>query len=120
LPFIENLLGQHGRKDSHSDWTTFWGADQEGWRVNRKRVWRLWKQEGLKVPQKQVKKRRIGNSDNGIVRRMWTSAQALERFARRLAAADAGSAAAVPAVPDASSRSDGIRRAEQILKEAAI
>src|SRR5690606_8226397 len=27
LPFIENLLGQHGRKDSHNNWTTFWGAD---------------------------------------------------------------------------------------------
>jgi putative transposase len=46
-----------------------WGMLKgEGWRVNRKRVWRLWKQEGLKVPQKQVKKRRVGNSDNGIVR----------------------------------------------------
>ena len=37
--------------------------------VNRKRVHRLWKQQGLKVPQKQRKKRRLGNSDNGIVRR---------------------------------------------------
>jgi transposase InsO family protein len=37
--------------------------------VNRKRVHRLWKKEGLKVPQKQHKRRRLGSSDNGIVRR---------------------------------------------------
>jgi len=40
-----------------------------GFRINRKRVWRLWKQEGFKVPVKQVKKRRLGCSKNGIVRR---------------------------------------------------
>lgn len=41
----------------------------EGWLVNRKRVYRLWRKEGLKVPQKQRKRRRIGHSGNGIVRR---------------------------------------------------
>jgi len=41
---------------------------EEGFVINRKRVWRLWKQEGFKVPQKQGKKRRLGCSDNGIVR----------------------------------------------------
>ncbi len=41
----------------------------EGWRVNRKRIWRLWKHEGFKVPRKQRKKRRLGCSDNGVVRR---------------------------------------------------
>ena len=40
----------------------------EGWRANRKRVYRLWRKEGLKVPQKQRKRRRLGNSDNGCVR----------------------------------------------------
>jgi len=40
----------------------------EGFKVNRKRVHRLWKQQGLKVPVKQHKKRRLGTSDNGIVR----------------------------------------------------
>jgi len=39
-----------------------------GWRVNRKRVWRLWKREGFKVPRKQRKKRRVGTSANGITR----------------------------------------------------
>jgi transposase InsO family protein len=42
---------------------------QSGWRTNRKRVYRLWKREGLKVPQKRVKKRRLGSSANGITRR---------------------------------------------------
>ena len=41
---------------------------REGFKINRKRVYRLWKQEGFKVPRKQRKKRRLGISDNGIVR----------------------------------------------------
>ena len=40
----------------------------DGWRVNRKRVYRLWRREGLKVPKKQHKKRRLGVSANGIMR----------------------------------------------------
>ena len=42
---------------------------QEGWRVNRKRVHRLWRREGLKVPQQQRKRRRLGKSENGCHRR---------------------------------------------------
>ena len=42
---------------------------REGWRVNRKRVYRLWRQQGLKVPRKQRKKRRLGSSANSCVRR---------------------------------------------------
>ena len=42
---------------------------REGWRVNRKRIYRLWRREGLKVPQKQRKKRHLGQSANGCVRR---------------------------------------------------
>lgn len=41
----------------------------DGWRVNVKRVYRLWKSEGFKVPGKQHKKRRLGHSANGILRR---------------------------------------------------
>jgi putative transposase len=37
-----------------------------GWQINHKRVERLWRKEGLKVPQKRRKKRRLGNSGNGI------------------------------------------------------
>jgi len=41
----------------------------DGWRVNRKRIYRLWRREGLKVPQRQRKKGRLGSSVNGVVRR---------------------------------------------------
>jgi transposase InsO family protein len=42
---------------------------EEGWRVNRKRVHRLWRREGLKVPQKQRKRRRLGHRGNSTRRR---------------------------------------------------
>ena len=42
---------------------------QEGWHVNAKRIYRLWRKEGLKVPKKTRKKRRLGHSGNSCVRR---------------------------------------------------
>jgi putative transposase len=42
---------------------------QENWGVNAKRVYRLWRREGLKVPRKKRKKRRLGSSVNGCHRR---------------------------------------------------
>ena len=39
----------------------------EGWRVNHKRIERLWRREGLKVPQKQPKRRRIWLNDGSCV-----------------------------------------------------
>jgi transposase InsO family protein len=42
---------------------------REGWRVNRKRVYRLWRQQGLRVPQRRRKKRRLGHGGNGCARR---------------------------------------------------
>jgi putative transposase len=41
---------------------------QEGWRVNHKRVERIWRQEGLKVPAKQSKCRRLWLTDSSSVR----------------------------------------------------
>jgi transposase InsO family protein len=41
---------------------------RSGWLVNRKRVHRLWKKEGLRVPSRQRKKRRLGHGENGILR----------------------------------------------------
>jgi putative transposase len=35
---------------------------QQGWDVNRKRVQRLWREEGLRVPQRKRKRRRLGDS----------------------------------------------------------
>ena len=40
----------------------------EGWSVNRKRVYRLWRQEGLKVPGKKGKRKRLGDSEHGCLR----------------------------------------------------
>jgi len=42
---------------------------RDGFRINRKRTYRLWRKEGFRVPQKQRKRRRLGVSSNGIVRR---------------------------------------------------
>src|SRR5215208_1587302 len=44
---------------------------REGWPVNKKRVHRLWREEGLKVPEKQHKRRRLllGGNENGCTRR---------------------------------------------------
>jgi len=42
---------------------------KEGWRVNKKRVERIWREEGLQVPRRVRKRRRLGHSENGIVRR---------------------------------------------------
>ncbi len=41
---------------------------QEGWQVSRSRVERIWKQEGLKVPQKQPKRGRLWLADGSCVR----------------------------------------------------
>jgi putative transposase len=40
----------------------------EGFKINRKRVYRLWRKNGLKVAVKRHKKHRLGKSENGIVR----------------------------------------------------
>jgi putative transposase len=34
----------------------------QGWQINRKRVQRLWREEGLRVPRRTRKRRRLGNS----------------------------------------------------------
>jgi len=40
----------------------------EGWQVNHKRVERIWRQEGLKVPRKQPKRRRLWLNDGSCIR----------------------------------------------------
>ena len=42
---------------------------REGWAVNKKRVQRLWREAGLKVPTRERKRRRLGSSENGCARR---------------------------------------------------
>jgi transposase InsO family protein len=41
---------------------------QEGWQVNHKRVERIWRREGLKVPQKQPKRSRLWLNDGSCIR----------------------------------------------------
>jgi len=41
---------------------------EEGWHVNHKRVERIWRLEGLKVPQRQPKRRRLWLGDGSCVR----------------------------------------------------
>lgn len=41
---------------------------REGWQVNEKRVHRIWKQEGLKVPGRPARKKARGNSENSMQR----------------------------------------------------
>ena len=40
----------------------------QGWQLNRKRVQRIWRQEGLKVPQRQPKRGRLWLNDGSCVR----------------------------------------------------
>ena len=41
---------------------------RENWDVSAGRIFRLWRKEGLKVPQKKRKRRRLGTSDNSCDR----------------------------------------------------
>lgn len=41
---------------------------REGWQVNEKRVHRIWKQEGLKVPARPASKRAWGSEENSMQR----------------------------------------------------
>lgn len=60
-------LAQRHRRYGYRRITALLRAD--GWAVNRKRVYRIWRQEGLKVPKKQRKRKRLGCSDNSCVRK---------------------------------------------------
>ena len=42
--------------------------EKQGWHVNHKRVERIWRREGLKVPQKQPKRRRLWLNDGSCIR----------------------------------------------------
>jgi len=42
--------------------------NEKGWQVNHKRVERIWRQEGLKVPKKQPKRQRLWLNDGSCIR----------------------------------------------------
>jgi putative transposase len=45
---------------------------REGWPLNKKRLHRLWREEGLKVPDRRRKRRRLGDGENSCTRRRAT------------------------------------------------
>jgi transposase InsO family protein len=59
------LAAQYGRYGYRQVTGLLW---QEGWQISRSRVERIWKQEGLKVPQKQPKRARLWLADGSCVR----------------------------------------------------
>ena len=63
---IHELVGRHPRYGYRRITALL---RQSGWNVNRKRVHRIWKQEGLKVPQKVRKKRYVGRGANACDKR---------------------------------------------------
>jgi putative transposase len=48
--------------------TALLNSPERGWRVNHKRVERIWRREGLKVPQKQPKRGRLWLNDGSCIR----------------------------------------------------
>lgn len=59
---MHELSGRHPRYGYRRIWALL---RREGFGVNRKRVQRLWRLNGLKVPQRRRKKRALGQGSNG-------------------------------------------------------
>jgi transposase InsO family protein len=58
------------RKNPRFGYRRVWAVLRtDGWRVNRKRVYRAWRRLGLRVPKSRRKRRRLGSSDNACHRR---------------------------------------------------
>jgi putative transposase len=62
---MKELAAEHPRYGYRRIWALL---RAEKFKINIKCVYRLWKQEGLKVPKKQRKKRRLGHSANSCTR----------------------------------------------------
>jgi putative transposase len=62
---VVELAGQYGRYGYRRITALL---QQEGWRVNHKRVERLWRREGLKVPAKQPKRGRLWLNNGSCLR----------------------------------------------------
>jgi transposase InsO family protein len=58
---MRELVGERPRFGYRRIWALL---RAEGWRVNIKRVHRLWRKEGLKVPRKRRKRRAIGSGEH--------------------------------------------------------
>ena len=80
---IVGLASQYGRY-GYRRITALLGND--GWKVNHKRVERIWRQEVLKVPQKQPKRGRLWLNDGSCIRlrpmckdHVWSYDMAMDR-----------------------------------------
>ena len=62
---IIGLAAQYGRYGYRQVTGLLWA---EGWDISRSRVERIWKQEGLRVPQKQPKRGRLWLADGSCIR----------------------------------------------------
>src|SRR4051812_13180498 len=56
---LRKLSAEHPRWGYRLAWGV---ARDEGWAVNRKKIQRLWREEGLRVPQRKRKRQRLGDS----------------------------------------------------------
>jgi putative transposase len=56
---LRGLSREHPRWGYRRVWASLRG---EGWQVNRKKIQRLWREEGLRVPAKRRKRQRLGTS----------------------------------------------------------
>lgn len=65
-------LGELSRENPRYGYRRVWALlRRDGWGVNKKRVRRIWRETGLKVPQKQHKSRRlVGSGENGVTKRI--------------------------------------------------
>ena len=64
---ITSLATRYGRY-GYRRITAMLNNSDNGWQVNHKRVERIWRQEGLKVPQKQPKRRSLWLNDGSCIR----------------------------------------------------
>ena len=64
---IISLATKYGRY-GYRRITAMLNNSDNGWQVNHKRVERIWRQEGLKVPQKQPKRGRLWLNDGSCIR----------------------------------------------------
>ena len=70
-PLLERM-GTLSEENPRYGYRRVWALlKREGWLANKKRIHRLWREEGLRVPQKQHKRRRYseGASENGCPRK---------------------------------------------------